>query len=229
VTRDRREPGQSTSTSRSRVRRLPNRGRYDRATIDAILDEGLVCHLGLVKDGSPYVYPTLYTRLDDTVIIHGSVASRSLGSMSRGADVCLSVTLVDGLVLARSAFHHSINYRSVVLFGRATAILDPDRKLDALRSITEHVVPGRWGEVRPPNDQELKATLVLEMPIAEGSAKVRAGGPIDDEEDYASPIWAGVLPLRQVLGVPLADPRLADDVPVPGSVDRLIRDRSTER
>jgi len=219
--------GEPVSTPRSIVRRLPDRGRYDRQTIYAILDEGLVCHLGLVKDGTPYVYPTLYARQDDTAIIHGSAASQSLGSMSRGADVCLGVTLVDGLVLARSAFHHSINYRSVVLFGRMTAILDRERKLEALRSIVEHLVPGRWEEVRPPNDQELRATLVLEMPIIEGSAKIRAGDPSDDEDDYATRAWAGVLPLRQVPGPPLPDPRLAHDVPLPGSVNRWMQYPST--
>jgi uncharacterized protein len=197
-------------TPRTTLKRLPARGRFDRATVDAILDEGLVCHVGFVVDGQPFVIPTIHARVGDVLYVHGSAASRMLKTLRDGVPVALTVTLVDGLVLARSAFHHSINYRSVVVLGRATAVEDPREKWDALEAIVEHVARGRWAEVREPNDKEMAATLVLRLPIDEASAKVRTGPPIDDEEDYALPVWAGVLPLSIVPGAPIADPKLPE-------------------
>src|SRR5213594_2781402 len=178
-------------TPRTRVRRLPNRASYDRTTIHAILDEGLVCHLGFVHDGQPFVLPTTYARVDDALYLHGSAASRMLRGLRDGIPVCVTVTLLDGLVYARSAFHHSMNYRSVVILGTATEVREPAERLAALEAIVEHVVPGRWHEVRPPSAQELKATMVLRVPIAEASAKVRTGGPLDDADDMGLPCWAG--------------------------------------
>ena len=204
-------------TPRTTVRRLPKRGHYDRATIDAILDEGLVCHVGFVADGQPYVIPTLYARQGDRIYVHGSAVSRMLRTLAGGVPVCLTVTIADGLVLARSAFNHSMNYRSVVVLGTATAV-DGDEKVQALRTIAEHVVPGRWAETREPSAVELKQTLVLSLSLAEASAKVRSGPPIDEDEDYALPHWAGVLPLSLTAGVPIPDPRLPAGTPVPPSV-----------
>ncbi len=199
-------------TPRTTVRRLPKRGAYDLPTIHAILDEGLVCHLGFVQDGQPFVIPTNYARWGEQLVIHGAAASRLLRTLAGGVPVCLTVTLVDGLVLARSAFHHSTNYRSVVVFGTAVVISDPAERMEALRAFVEHVMPGRWDEVRPPSKSELKATLVLKLPITEASAKIRSGPPIDDEDDYALPCWAGVVPLSLTAGAPLADPRLAPGI-----------------
>jgi len=200
---------------RVRVRRLPKRAAYDRATIDPILDEALVCHLGFVHDGQPFVIPTLHARLGDRLYVHGSSASRMLGALDSGVPACVTVTLIDGLVLARSAFHHSINYRSVVLLGTAAGVTDPDEKLCALQAFTEHLVPGRWNEVRPPTPQELKGTSVLYLPLAEVSAKVRTGPPVDDEPDYSLDVWAGVLPLSLQPAAPLADPRLGAEIRPP--------------
>jgi nitroimidazol reductase NimA-like FMN-containing flavoprotein (pyridoxamine 5'-phosphate oxidase superfamily) len=195
-------------TARTTVKRLPQRAAYDRETIDAILDEGLVCHLGFVAEGQPYVLPTVYGRVGSNLYVHGSAASRMLRTLAEGVEVCLTVTLLDGLVLARSAFHHSVNYRSVVVLGRARALLEPGEKARALRAIVDHVVAGRWDAVRAPNPQELKATSVLAVALNEASAKVRRGGPIDDEEDYALPVWAGQLPLALTPGGPVPDDRL---------------------
>jgi nitroimidazol reductase NimA-like FMN-containing flavoprotein (pyridoxamine 5'-phosphate oxidase superfamily) len=192
-------------TDRTRVRRLPNRGSYDRATVNAVLDAGFVCHVGFIDDGQPYVIPTGYARADDRIYIHGSTASRMVQSLGSGIDVCVTVTLVDGFVLARSAFHHSVNYRSVIVFGRARAVTDPDEKLDALRRFTNHLVAGRFEEARRPTEQELKATAVLALALEEASAKVRTGPPVDDEEDYALQIWAGVIPLVTTTGEPVPD------------------------
>ncbi|HUA61369.1 MAG TPA: pyridoxamine 5'-phosphate oxidase family protein [Verrucomicrobiae bacterium] len=189
-------------TDRTQVKRLPKRGVYSRDEIYAILDEGFVCHVGFVDAGQPYVIPTNYARRGDEILLHGSAASRMLRGLETGIDVCVTVTLVDGLVLARSAFHHSVNYRSVVILGKARLVSDPTAKRDALRCFTNHVVPGRWEEVRQPTEQELKATTVLTVPLAETSAKVRKGPPIDDEADLVLPIWAGVVPLRTVPGEP---------------------------
>lgn len=195
-------------SSRTQVRRLPKRGQYDPAVVHTILDEGFLCHVGFVHEGSPVVIPTSYGRSGDTLYIHGSAASRMLRTLEQGVPVSIAVTLVDGLVLARSAFHHSINYRSVVIFGTAVAVTDPAEKNEALRLFTEQLIPGRWEAVRQPAPQELKGTSVLKIALDEASAKVRTGGPIDDEEDYALPIWAGVLPLKTVAGEPVDDPRL---------------------
>jgi uncharacterized protein len=211
-----------SSSERTRVRREPQRGRYDRDTIHAILDAGLVCHLGFVHDGQPFVIPTLYARAGDDVYVHGSAASRMLRGLAGGLDACLTVTLIDGLVLARSVFNHSVNYRSVVVLGRAEPVGE-DEKLRALEAFTERLLPGRWEEARPPTRTELKATSILRLPLAEASAKVREGPPKDDEDDYAWPVWAGVIPLELRPGDPVPDPRLgpgftapAWDGPAPG-------------
>jgi nitroimidazol reductase NimA-like FMN-containing flavoprotein (pyridoxamine 5'-phosphate oxidase superfamily) len=195
-------------TDRTTLKRLPLRGVYDRQVVFAILDEGFICHVGFIADGRPVVIPTGYARVDDRLLIHGSAASRMLRTLKTGIDVCVTVTLLDGLVLARSAFNHSMNYRSVVVFGKATAIEAAEEKLTALRALSEHMIPGRWDEVRQPTDKELKATTVLSLPLKEVSAKVRTGPPHDDTEDYALEIWAGVLPLKLVAGEPISDPVL---------------------
>lgn len=199
-------------TDRTRVRRLPQRGSYDRATIHAILDEGFVCHIGFAVDGQPYVIPTGYARVDDTLYVHGSTASRMVRSLGDGLPMCLTVTLVDGFVLARSAFHHSLNYRSVVVVGCATLVADPGRKLEALRAFTNHIVPGRWEEVRTPNELEIKATSVLALSLEEASAKVRTGPPMDDEGDMGLSVWAGVVPVSLAAGQPVADGHPVDGV-----------------
>ena len=197
------------------MKRLPKRGHYERETINAILDEGFICHVGFVVDGQPFVIPTGYARVDEKLFIHGSQASRMLRSLAGGIDVCLTVTLIDGLVLARSAFHHSMNYRSVVVFGTATVVEDPKEKLAALLALSEHFIRGRWNDVREPSEQELRATTVLSLPLAEASSKVRTGPPLDDDEDYALPVWAGVIPLRLLAGEPIKDPRLPDGIEPP--------------
>lgn len=193
-------------SERTRVRRLPERGAYQRAVIEAILDEGLVCHLGFVADAQPFVIPTVYARLGDQLYLHGSPASRMLRSLSQGVPVCATVTLVDGLVLARSAFHHSMNYRSVVVLGVARPVDDAGERLAALRAIVEHLVPGRWPDVRRPDARELVRTAVLALPIDEASAKLRSGGPKDDEADLALDVWAGHVPLELVPGAPVPCP-----------------------
>jgi nitroimidazol reductase NimA-like FMN-containing flavoprotein (pyridoxamine 5'-phosphate oxidase superfamily) len=198
----------TAASERTRVRRTPARADYDRATIDAILDEALVAHLGFAVDGQPYVIPTLHARIGDEVYIHGSAASRMTTMLGAGIPACLTVTLVDGLVLARSAFHHSMNYRSAVVLGHARYVEGAGERAAALAAFTERLVPGRWAEVRPPTRQELKGTRVLAMSLDEASAKVRAGAPVDDEDDYALDVWAGVVPLRVVAGEPEPDPRL---------------------
>jgi len=210
------------TTERTRLRRLPERGVYDRETVHAILDEGFVCHVGFVVDGQPYVIPTGYARAGETLYLHGSTGSR-LG-LRPGMPVCVTVTLVDGLVLARSAFHHSMNYRSVTVLGRTRLVTDPREKEAALRAFVEHVVPGRSDEIRGGDRKELAATAVLAVPLQEVSAKVRTGYPKDDEEDYALPVWSGVLPLALVPGGPVPDSRLDPTIPVPSHVaawDRL--------
>lgn len=202
-------------TSRTRVNRLPKRGDYSQKTIYAILDAGFLCHVGFVVDGQPHVIPTGYGRAGDTLYLHGSAASRMLRTLAGGVDVCVTVTLLDGIVLARSAFHHSMNYRSVVMLGKASAVEADAEKAAALRVISEQIVRGRWDDVRKPTAQELKATAVLKLPIEEASAKIRTGPPLDDEEDYALNVWAGVLPLAIRAGEPVADPRLAPGAKVP--------------
>ena len=215
----------TTQTKRTTVKRLPKRGAYDRDTIDAILDEGFICHVGFVADGQPYVIPTGYARVGDQLYIHGSSASRMLRNLSEGIELCLTVTLIDGLVLARSAFHHSINYRSVIVLGKAELVTDDDEKNSALEALTEHIVPDRWAEVRWPNELELKATSVLKLPIEEASAKIRVGGPVDDEEDYEMDVWSGVLPLSVATGTPIDDDRLKPGNPVPAHVTEYRRKR----
>lgn len=197
-----------TPTPRTTLRRLPQRGHFERETVNAILDEALVCHVGFVSEGQPFVIPTIHARVGGRLYVHGSAASRMLKTLQAGVPVCVTVTLVDGLVLARSAFHHSMNYRSVVVLGDAQAVGEAAEKWEALHAIVEHVAPGRWKEVREPSAKEMAATLVLRLPIEEASAKVRTGPPLDDEEDYALECWAGVLPLRLVPGTPVPDPRL---------------------
>ena len=201
-----------TPTNRTQVHRLPKRAVYDKAQVHAILDEGRICHVGFVLDGQPFVIPTGYARRGDTLYIHGSAASRMVRESSSGIPISVTVTLLDGFVLARSAFHHSMNYRSVVILGRARLVTDADEKMEALRSFTNHIVAGRWEEVRQPTPTEMKATSVLALALEEVSAKVRAGGPIDDEEDYALPVWAGVVPVRLEAGEPIPDERLAPGV-----------------
>jgi uncharacterized protein len=210
-------------TKLTQIKRLPQRGEYDRQTIYDILDEGLICQVGFVVDGQPFVIPTAYGRVGDRLYIHGSPASRMLRTLKEGVNVCLTVTLLDGLVLARSAFHHSMNYRSVVVFGQATLVEDVDEKLEALKAFTEHVMRDRWAEVRPPTRQELAGTLVLALPLSEASAKMRSGAPTDDEADYALPVWAGELPLRVTPLSPIADPRLATDVELPEHIQNYRR------
>ena len=203
-------------TERTKLKRLPARGVYDRELVYGILDEGLICHVGFAVEGRPYVIPTGYARVNDQLYIHGSQASRMLRTLHRGVEACVTVTLLDGLVLARSAFHHSMNYRSVVIFGNASLVDDPQEKFSALRAFSEHMICGRWDEVRQPTEQEMRATTVLSLPLEEASAKVRTGPPLDDEEDYELPIWAGVIPLSLVAGAPVPDSRLKPEVEVPG-------------
>jgi uncharacterized protein len=207
-------------TSRTRVTRLPKRADYSQKTIYSILDAAFICHVGFVVDGQPYVIPTGYGRAGDMLYLHGSAASRMLRTLADGVDVCVTVTLLDGIVLARSAFHHSMNYRSVMILGRASAIDQDEEKAAALRVISEHIVRGRWDDVRKPTAQELKSTAVLALPIAEASAKIRTGPPLDDEEDYALDVWAGVLPLSIQAGEPMADPRLTPGLKAPGYLAR---------
>jgi nitroimidazol reductase NimA-like FMN-containing flavoprotein (pyridoxamine 5'-phosphate oxidase superfamily) len=204
---------QLSETPRTTLKRLPKRGSHERDVINAILDEGFICHVGFTINGQPFVIPTGYARVDDKLLIHGSQASRMLRTLSEGIEVCVTVTLLDGLVLARSAFHHSMNYRSVVIFGRATMLEDREEKLAALLALSEHMVPNRWRDVREPTETELRQTTVLSLPIDEASAKIRTGPPLDDEEDYGMKVWAGVLPLKMIPGDPDPDPRL------PGSIE----------
>lgn len=205
-------------TPRTIVNRMRKRGSYDREVIHAILDRSLVCHVGVVVDGAPRVLPTLHARMGDSVFIHGAVSNKMIRTAAEGVEICLTAMLIDGLVLARSAFHHSVNYRSVVIFGNATEVTDPARKLAAMRALIEHIGPGQWERTRQPNPKELAATSILELPINEASAKVRADGVIDDEEDYALPIWAGVIPLRIDALRPIADSRLAPGIAMPRNI-----------
>ena len=202
-------------TERTQLRRLPKRGVFERETIYKILDEGFVCHVGFTIGGKTFVIPTGYARVGDRLLIHGSSASRMLRAMSDGIEACATVTLIDGLVLARSAFHHSVNYRSVIVFGTANLVSDEGEKIDALRAFTEHIIPGRWQEVRPPNKSELRATAILSLPIQEASAKVRTGDPVDEEEDYALDVWAGVIPLKLRADAPRSDARLKNGINPP--------------
>jgi uncharacterized protein len=214
--------GELKRTDRTTVRRKRDRAAYDRAVVDEILDEGLVCHVGFLLDGRPAVIPTAYARVGDSLYLHGAVGNHMLRTMAAGGEVCVTVTLIDGLVLARSAFHHSINYRSVVLFGEAVPVSDEDEKRAALDALVEHLVPGRTADARGGTTDELRATLVVRLPIDEGSAKVRTGPPIDDEDDLDLPVWAGVVPLAVQAGAPIAD----NDEPVPLYAASYSRTRS---
>jgi nitroimidazol reductase NimA-like FMN-containing flavoprotein (pyridoxamine 5'-phosphate oxidase superfamily) len=204
-----------TPSERTRVVREPQRGIYDRETVYKILDEGLVCHVGFSVEGQPFVIPTLFARIGDAIYFHGSAASRMLRGVSEGANVCVTVTLTDGIVLARSVFNHSMNYRSVVALGKATLVEAPQEKLEALRAFTEKILPGRWDDARQPNEKELKATSILRLPLTEASAKVRVGPPEDDAPDYALPVWAGVIPLGVVAGAPIRDEKCDLGIPLP--------------
>jgi nitroimidazol reductase NimA-like FMN-containing flavoprotein (pyridoxamine 5'-phosphate oxidase superfamily) len=206
-------PENSAPTVRTRLVREPQRAVYDRSSINAILDEAFICHVGFVVDGQPFVIPTGFGRSGDHLYIHGSAASRMLRTLDQGIAVCVTVTLLDGLVLARSIFNHSMNYRSVVVLGTAVSVQEPVEKLEALRLLSEHILPGRWVESRSPNEKELKATTVLRLPLSESSAKVRMGPPIDDEEDYSFPTWAGVIPLTTAVGAPIPDDRCDREAP----------------
>ena len=210
-------------TPRTRLVREAERGVYNRETAYRILDEGFLCHVGFVADGQPFVIPTSYGRKDDRLYIHGSAASRMLRQMKEGVPVCVTVTLLDGLVLARSIFNHSMNYRSVVILGKATPVDDPLEKVEALRLLSEHIIPGRWADARQPNERELKATLVMRVPIEEFSAKVRSGPPIDDADDYSFPTWAGVVPLETVSRPPINDPRLDPQYEAPPYAAHYVR------
>ena len=217
------EPSAFEPSEHTTVRRLPERAVYERATVHAIIDEAINCHVAFVADGQPFAIPTIHARVGETLYLHGSPASRMLRTLEEGLDVCVTITLVDGLVLARSMFHHSLNYRSVVVLGRATLLRGADEKRAALLAITDHVVPGRTGEARAPSERELRATTVLAIPLAEASAKVRTGWPKDDDEDLALPVWGGVLPLALAAGRPVADPHTPASLPVPASVTRWHR------
>lgn len=212
--------GKTAPSARTRVRRLPKRGHYDAETIHAILDAGLICHVGYVIDGQPYVTPTSYWREGDRVYWHGSSASRMLRNLAGGVPACLTVIHMDGIVMARSGFNHSINYRSVMALGTAR-LAGGEHKLTALRRFMDRLAPGRWDEIRPPTDQEMKATTVLWMTLDEASAKIRTGPPGDDEPDYALPCWAGIVPVRTILGEPEPDPRLRPGTPLPDYLRRL--------
>ena len=207
---------------RATVHRHPERARYDRATIDAILDEGLVCHLAFVSDGHPVTIPTMYVREGDRVIVHGSAAARMTRTLATGLPVCLTVTLLDGVVFARTANNHSMNYRSAVLLGTTNPVTEPAAKLAAMRSLVERIAPGRWAQVREPSAKEMKATTILELPIDEASAKVRTGPPLDDEEDLAIPVWAGVVPLSIAAGRPAPAPSLAEDIAPAADIERFL-------
>jgi nitroimidazol reductase NimA-like FMN-containing flavoprotein (pyridoxamine 5'-phosphate oxidase superfamily) len=205
-------------TERTTLKRSPSRGSFDRQTIYRILDEAFVCHVGFTIDQGPVVIPTAYARVGNDLLIHGSTVSRMLMALAMEVDICVTVTLIDGLVLARSAFDHSMNYRSVMIFGKARVLIDKQEKTAALRAFTEHIIPRRWDEVRPPNAQELKATTVLMLPLQEVSAKTRTGPPLDNEQDYALDIWAGVIPLKLSAGEPIADDRVKEGISMPPSV-----------
>jgi nitroimidazol reductase NimA-like FMN-containing flavoprotein (pyridoxamine 5'-phosphate oxidase superfamily) len=216
----------ASSATETTVKRHPERGHYDRATVDAILDEALVCHVGFVADGRPVVIPTLGVRVGSTYYFHGSSLSRMLNVLAEGPEVCIAVTLVDGLVLARSAFNHSVNYRSVVVFGRASEVTDEGEKWRALEALVDHVVAGRWADVRQPTAQEMKATTVVGVALDRSSAKIRSGPPKDLESDYGLPVWAGVVPLAMTAGAPEPDPRLDSAILPPPAIATYRRPRT---
>ncbi len=208
-------------SKRNTVKRVPKRGYYDKATIYEVLDAGVIAHVGFVMDGQPFVIPTLFGRDGDDIYLHGATKSRMVQSLEQGIPVCITVTHLDGLVLARSLFHHSANYRSAVVFGTAKLVSDREKEA-ALKVISDHLIPGRWEEARLPNNQELKATSILKLTIEEGSAKIRIGGPKDDPEDYNLPIWAGVIPITRQLETPIVDEDMRQEVSIPESVKRMV-------
>ena len=212
-----------TPTEKTRINRLPKRGHYDRETIYKILDEALICRVGFVEEGQPFVIPINFARGGDEIVLHGALASRLLKHVESGQPICVEATIVDGLVLARSVFHSSVNYRSVVVFGTGRTVTDEQEKMAALEAVVEHLIPGRWSEARLPTPKEMNATRVVAIQIEEASAKVRTGPPGDDEEDYALPIWAGVLPLQEMPLAPLPDERLANGIAVPEYIVRYSR------
>ena len=212
------QSGAIAPTARTRVKRIPKRAAYDRDAIYSVLDTALVCHVGFAIDGQPYVIPTLHVRIADRLYIHGSAASRMLGAAAEGTPLAVTVTHIDGLVLARSAFHHSVNYRSAVILGEAHLVADPAEKFAVMKGLIDHVAPGRWDHIRQPNDKELAATSVLSIPIVEASAKLRSGDPLDDEADYALRIWAGQIPFATRTLTPVADARVDASIPVPAHV-----------
>ena len=212
-----------TKTTKTRINHLPKRGNYERETIYRILDEALICHVGFVANGQPYVIPINFARVDDTIVLHGAKASRLLKHIEAGNSVCVEVTIVDGLVLARSVFHHSVNYRSVVLFGKGQAIEEDEKKIEALRAVSEHLIPGRWDEARLPNRKELHATRVVSIKIDEASAKVRLGPPVDEQDDYLLPVWAGILPLQEVPFLPVQDELQSQDLVLPKYIAQYSR------
>ncbi len=208
---------------RNKVRRVPERAHYDKATIYQIVDEALICHVGFVQEGQPFVIPTIHARVDDRLILHGAKASRLLKHVEQGHEICVTITLLDGLVMARSVFHHSMNYRSVLLFGKGHVVNDKQEKLGYMEALTEHIMPGRWDDARRPNEKELKATTLVVLTIDSASAKVRTGPPVDDEEDYQLPVWAGVLPISQQVMEPIDDPGLEHVIPVPEYIRKYHR------
>src|SRR6266849_3236819 len=216
-------PDSFAVSDRTRVVREANRAVYDREAIYKILDEGYVCHVGFAAEGQPFVIPTMFARVGDAIYFHGSAASRMLRGAGGGLPVCITVTLLDGLVLARSVFNHSMNYRSVVALGTATLVDSPTEKLEALRAFTEKILPGRWNDARQPNEQELKSTSILRLPLTEASAKVRVGPPLDDDADYSLRVWAGVVPLRLVAEAPIPDEKCVPSIPVPAYAARYTR------
>ena len=213
-------------TDKNRIKRLPKRGHYDRETIYQILDEALICHVGFVENNQPYIIPINFARVGDAIVLHGAKASRLLKHIEAGNPVCIEVTLVDGLVLARSVFHHSVNYRSVVLFGTGQSIEGEQEKMAALEAITEHLIPGRWREARLPNRKEMNATSVVSIKIDQASAKVRSGPPGDDEADYALPVWAGVLPIQEMPLTPIRDELMTQDIAVPKYIAKYSRNKN---
>lgn len=217
---------QFPKTEKNRIKRLPKRGHYDRETIYQILDEALICHVGFAEKGQPYVIPINFARMDDAIILHGAKASRLLKHIEAGHPVCITATVVDALVLARSVFHHSVNYRSVVVFGKGHALVDEREKLAALEAVVEHLIPGRWREARLPNRKEMNATSVVSIKIEEASAKIRTGPAVDDQEDYALPVWAGILPLQETALLPIRDELFTQDISVPEYVARYSRKRA---
>jgi len=210
-------------TTRNKVKRLPKRGHYDKETIYHLIDQAIMCYVAFVQDGQPFIIPTLHARQGDNILLHGSRASRMMRHLEAGNSVCINITMVDGLVLARAVFHHSMNYRSVVLFGKGQLVPD-EEKMAGLELFTERIMPGRWDDARQPNKQELKATTIISIPIESASAKVRVGPPGDDDEDYDLPIWAGVVPITQQVGTPQPDPLLRDGVPLPDYIADYVKE-----